>query len=69
MTLGTITQLTTNPQAETALLKLNLQIAQNENRSLKQRLALTEELLKTKTNVCEMQHKLIRLLESQRDAG
>lgn len=50
-------------------LKINAQLAALVNCGLEQQVAQLRELLATKTNVCEMQHKLIRLLESQKETA
>lgn len=65
MTLGTITQLTNAPEDA---LRFELKMERLARKGLEQQVIQLRELLATKTNVCEMQYKLIRLLESQRDA-
>lgn len=69
MTLGTITQLTNTPSVELKTAQFDLKMARLVTRGLEQQVAQLRELLAIKTRVCEEQHRLIKLLESQGREG
>lgn len=68
MEMSAITQTATKTSAEAELLRLDLKMIQLINKSLEHENSQLKELLATKTRVCEMQYKLIKLLESQKEA-